>query len=189
MTQFLNEVFQIVFVGFSVFILVTSFLRFKNENRNAWLASWTDLATKVIRIAAIGFLVAWLVDLYGSYQSEGDWYSIKSRMTGPYWFGYWIYPFCNGIFPQVFWIKKLEKRRVVRVLAALLILLTFHIEKIIIMITSLHRDYLPSSWTMMPNYYPVVVLYDALLNAVGFVLLLSLVQFVKSKLQRNPTTE
>jgi hypothetical protein len=104
-------------------------------------------------------------------------------MTGPYWFGYWIFLICNGILPQVLWIDKLKELKAIRIIVALFILFTFHIEKAIILITSFHRDYVPSSWTMTPSYaQALLVLYDALVNAAAFVIVLSGVHFVKSRL-------
>jgi hypothetical protein len=174
----INEVIQSLFVGFGIFILATSFLHFKKQERNELIASLTDSAIIMIRLATIAYLAIWLADLYKRYQSE-EYYLMMSRLTGPYWFGYWIYPLCYGVFPQLLWIKPVKRIKAIRVITAFLFLFVLYIEKIVILVTLLHRDYVPSSWTMLPPYY---VLYDWFVNLIIFGFVLSLTHFVRLKL-------
>src|SRR5688572_2853849 len=128
----INEVIVSLFVGFGVFILATSFVRFRNEKQNKLIAGLTDSAIIIIRLATIFYLAIWSADLYASFQSGQDHDSITNRLTGPYWFGYWIYPICYGLIPQVLWVNALKKMKGVRVIAAFLLLFALYIERIVI---------------------------------------------------------
>ncbi len=71
-----------------------------------------------------------------------------NRMLGPYWPAYWSLIFCNVLAPQVLWIKRVRQSSAALFLVAFIILIGMWLERFVIVITSLHRDFLPSSWGM-----------------------------------------
>ena len=73
-------------------------------------------------------------------------FAIWNRMTGPYAATYWLLITCNLIVPQVLWLKKLRTNVVVLFLISLDVLLGMWLERYVIVVVSLHRDFLPSSW-------------------------------------------
>jgi Ni/Fe-hydrogenase subunit HybB-like protein len=75
-------------------------------------------------------------------------YAFVNRAVGPYAWAYWIMVSCNVLVPQVFWFKKLRNHLVVMFIASLLINVGMWFERFVIVVT-LARDYLPSSW----DYY------------------------------------
>ena len=179
---FFNELILSLLIGFGVFVFSTSFIHFKNEKGKEWISNLTDSASIITSLAAIGYLLIWLTDLYTSFKSEEEYSSLLTRLTGPYWFGYWIYPICNGLFPQLLWLKKIRKVKAMRIVTAFLLLFALYIEKLVIFITSLHRDYVPSSWTMLPGYF---IIYDWFVNLLIFSLALGFAHLVKLKFVRN----
>jgi Ni/Fe-hydrogenase subunit HybB-like protein len=78
-------------------------------------------------------------------------FMIHNRMTGPYWPLYWSLIFCNIVTPQILWFKKIRTNVPVLFVMALVVNVGMWLERFIIVVTSLHRDFLPSSWGM---YYP-----------------------------------
>ena len=94
---------------------------------------------------AMEFFIAW----YSGNPIEQ--FTFINRAFGPYAWAYWIMISCNVIFPQLFWFKKI--RRSIPIMFALVILVNVGMwfERFVIIVTSLTRDYLPSSWAM---YYP-----------------------------------
>ncbi|HEY9008844.1 MAG TPA: hypothetical protein VIM75_22065 [Ohtaekwangia sp.] len=180
----INGIINSIFAGFGIFILVTSFIRFKQESRNKLLAGLTDTAIAVIRVIAIGFLFFWAAGQYDLYKTE-DGYSILTRFTGPYWFAYLLNPLYFGALPQILWVKRLNIKPV-RVTIALLLLFAPYFERIVIIISSLHRDYVPASWTMLPGYS---MLYDLLItlliDLLTFIAILFTIHFVRSQLRRG----
>ncbi len=74
-------------------------------------------------------------------------------MFGPYGWSYWSLIFCNGIVPQILWFKKFRTHIPTLFIVSLIISVGMWLERFVIIVTSLHRDFLPSSWGM---YYPTV---------------------------------
>ena len=70
----------------------------------------------------------------------------KNRAFGPYWWAYAIMFTCNAIVPQVFWIKALRRHTAVLFVVSILVNVGMWFERYVIVVTSLHRDFLPSSW-------------------------------------------
>lgn len=171
----LSELIDELFVGFGIFILATSFVSFNDGKRNELIINLTDSSIIIIRFAAIGYLIIWLT----YYQSEGGYYSIMNRLTGPYWLAYCIYPICYGILPQLLWMERIRSVKTVRIIISCLFLFVIYIEKLIIVVTSLHRDYVPSSWAMFPSYF---ILYDWFMDLLVFTLVLTCIHFVKVKM-------
>ncbi len=66
---------------------------------------------------------------------------------------YWALIFCNGIAPQIFWWKKARTSTPILFIMSIVINIGMWLERFIIVVTSLHRDFLPSSWGM---YWPTI---------------------------------
>jgi molybdopterin-containing oxidoreductase family membrane subunit len=105
-------------------------------------------------------LVTGLIVAYG-YVMEAffGWYSankyeefmILNRMTGPYWPFYWTLVLCNIVTPQCLWLKAVRTSPIRLFLIAMVVNVGMWLERFVIVVTSLHRDFLPSSWGM---YWP-----------------------------------
>jgi molybdopterin-containing oxidoreductase family membrane subunit len=86
------------------------------------------------------FFMAW----YSGNQYEG--FIFKNRAMGPYWWSYAIMFTCNAFVPQIFWFKKLRRNVAVIFIVSLLVNVGMWFERYVIIVTSLHRDFLPGSW-------------------------------------------
>ena len=102
--------------------------------------------------------VAYLTELFISWYSgvPAEQYAFLNRATGPYWWAYWIMMTCNVISPQLFWIRKIRTSIVASFILSIVVNIGMWFERFVIIVTSLHRDYLPSSWAMFyPTFYDV----------------------------------
>ncbi len=105
-------------------------------------------------------LVTGLIVAYG-YTSEifYTWYSganserfmIFNRMFGPYWYTYWMLIFCNIAVPQLLWLQRVRQSVPVLFAISIVVNIGMWLERFVIVITSLHRDFMPSAWGM---YHP-----------------------------------
>jgi Ni/Fe-hydrogenase subunit HybB-like protein len=86
------------------------------------------------------FFIAW----YSG--NEYEMFTFINRATGPYAWAYWTMISCNVICPQLFWFKKLRTNIPVMFVLSLLINIGMWFERFVIIATSLHRDFIPSSW-------------------------------------------
>jgi molybdopterin-containing oxidoreductase family membrane subunit len=69
-------------------------------------------------------------------------------MTGPYAVMYWALILCNVITPQLLWSRRLRGNTTVLFLISIVVGIGMWLERYVIIVTSLHRDFLPSSWAM-----------------------------------------
>ena len=80
-------------------------------------------------------------------------FMIWNRMTGPYAVFYWCLILCNIITPQFLWFKKMRTSPGKLWLISIVVNIGMWLERFVIVVTSLHRDFLPSSWAM---YWPTI---------------------------------
>ena len=73
-------------------------------------------------------------------------YMYWNRVSGHYWWAYWALLLCNLVTPQLMWIKRCRTSVVWLFLVAMVVNVGMWLERFVIVITSLHRDFLPSSW-------------------------------------------
>jgi Ni/Fe-hydrogenase subunit HybB-like protein len=97
-------------------------------------------------IVAYGYTMEAFFGWYSGNQFES--YTIWNRMTGPYKSMYWALIFCNVIWPNLLWIKNLRTNVPFLFVSSLVVGTGMWLERFVIIVTSLHRDYLPSSWGM-----------------------------------------
>ena len=124
-------------------------------------------------------LVTGLVVVYG-YACEAffGWYSgneyerfmLKNRVYyGPYAWSYWALLLCNFIVPQLLWSKRARQNMAVVFIVCMFVKVGMWLERFVIIVTSLHRDFLPSSWDM---YYPTIWDFMTLAGTIGLFLTL-----------------
>ncbi len=104
--------------------------------------------------------IAYLTELFMAWYSgvEAEQYAFFNRATGPYWWAYWLMMTCNVVSPQLFWFKKIRKSLMATFILSIVVNIGMWFERFVIIVTSLHRDYLPSSWAMFsPTKYDVGV--------------------------------
>jgi len=119
-------------------------------------------------------LVTGMIVVYG-YACEAffGWYSgteyerfmLKNRIYyGPMAWSYWLLMLCNFIVPQILWSKRLRRNLVAVFTVAMFVNVGMWLERFVIIVTSLHRDFLPSSWDM---YYPTIWDFMTLAGTIG----------------------
>ena len=110
---------------------------------------------------------AYMTELFMSWYSgvEFEQYAFLNRATGPYWWAYAIMMTCNVLTPQLYWITKIRTSFVATFVISIFINIGMWFERFVIIVTSLHRDYLPSAWTM---FSPTFIDIGIFLGTLGF---------------------
>jgi molybdopterin-containing oxidoreductase family membrane subunit len=94
------------------------------------------------------FFIAW----YSGNAFEG--FTFINRAFGPYWWAYWSMTTCNVMIPQIFWWRKARRSIPIMFVVSLFVNIGMWFERYVIVSTSLHRDFLPSSWGYyLPTWY------------------------------------
>ncbi len=93
--------------------------------------------------------VAYITELFISWYSgvEYEAYAFLNRATGPYWWAYAAMMTCNVVSPQFFWSRKLRTSLTFTFVLSIVVNIGMWFERFVIIVTSIHRDYLPSAWT------------------------------------------
>lgn len=123
--------------------------------------------------------VAYITELFIAWYSgvEYEQYAFLNRATGPYWWAYWSMMTCNVFSPQFMWFKKLRTNLIFTFIISIVVNIGMWFERFVIIVTSLHRDFMPSSWSM---YYPTIVEWATMIGSFGlfFTLFLLFVRFL-----------
>jgi len=118
-------------------------------------------------IVAYGYLIEIFMAWYGD--NRFDVYVTVNRMLGPYAFQFWSLIACNVVAPQVLWLKRVRRSPVSLFVVAIIVNIGMWLERYVIIVTSLHRDFLPSSWGM---YSGTVWDYSTFVGSIGLFLAL-----------------
>src|SRR6478672_11520425 len=103
-------------------------------------------------IVAYGYGMEAFIAWYGGNAYEG--FMMMNRLTGPYWPQYWALIFCNVVFPQLLWFKRVRMNIPMLFAMSIIINIGMWLERFVIIVLSLHRDFLPSSWGMFrPTFW------------------------------------
>jgi Ni/Fe-hydrogenase subunit HybB-like protein len=110
-----------------------------------------DNMNKVILVTGAmvtyGYAMEMFMAWYGGSEYETT-LAFATRMLGPYAPFYWVMLFCNCVVPNVYWIPKARVSPVLMFVVAILVNIGMWLERFCIIVISLHRDFLPSSWAM-----------------------------------------
>jgi len=107
---------------------------------------------------ATEFFIAW----YSGSQFES--FVFINRALGPYAWAYWIMISCNVVFPQLFWFKKIRRSIPAMFVIGLFVNVGMWFERFVIIVTSLSRDFLPTSWG---HYVPSLIDVGILIGSFG----------------------
>ena len=110
---------------------------------------------------------AYITELFMAWYSgvEFEQYAFLNRATGPYWWAYLSMMSCNVMIPQLYWIRKIRTSFIATFILSIFVNIGMWFERFVIIVTSLHRDFLPSAWTM---FSPTFVDAGIFLGTIGF---------------------
>ncbi|MEO8215918.1 MAG: NrfD/PsrC family molybdoenzyme membrane anchor subunit [Acidobacteriota bacterium] len=96
-------------------------------------------------------------------------YMARNRILGPYAPIYYMLILCNIIAPQFIWFKKIRTTPATLFIVAMFVNVGMWLERFVIVVTSTHRDFIPSSWGM---YYPTFWDWTMFIGTIGMFLTL-----------------
>ncbi len=150
-----------IFSGFAMVVTVLVFVRKIFNLENIITLNHLEKMNKVILATgmmvgyayAMEFFIAW----YSGNQFET--FVFINRAFGPYAWAYWIMVSCNVLLPQLFWFRKIRRSVPIMLIIAIFVNVGMWFERFVITVTSLHRDFLPSSWGYyIPTIYDIGIL-------------------------------
>lgn len=149
-----------IFSGFAMVLTLMLVTRHVFKLQDYITIEHMELMNIVITITGSIVGIAYITEFFISWYSgvEAEQYAFFNRMQGPYWWAYWSMMTCNVISPHLFWFKKIRTSIAATFILSIIVNIGMWFERFVIIVTSLHRDYLPSSWAMFrPTIYDMGV--------------------------------
>jgi len=113
-------------------------------------------------VVGLAYATEFFIAMYSG--NEYEHFVFLNRALGPFAWAYWIMVTCNIVTPQLFWFKKIRQNMMIVFIASLFINVGMWFERFTIIVTSLHRDFLPSSWA---DYSPTSIEILTLIGSFG----------------------
>ena len=139
-----------IFSGFGMVLTLLLIARHVMNYQDYITTEHLEAMTKVIlltgSIVGLAYITEFVIAAYSGYEYEQ--YAFANRMFGPYAWAYWTMMFCNLMAPQVFWSKWARTTPWFIFIISIIVNIGMWFERFVIIVTSLHRDFLPSSWVM-----------------------------------------
>ncbi|MBK5293761.1 MAG: polysulfide reductase NrfD [Acidobacteriia bacterium] len=125
-----------------------------------------DVMSKLVILTSSMVGLAYMTEFFTALYSGNHYeeFTFLNRAFGPMGWAYWIMLSCNVAIPQLLWSRNIRSRVYLVFVISLLINVGMWFERFVIVVTSLHRDYLPSNWT---SYSPTVIEVATLVGSFG----------------------
>jgi molybdopterin-containing oxidoreductase family membrane subunit len=137
-----------VFSGFGMVLTLLVPLRKMLKLEDIITPRHVDLMCKVT--LATGSIVgyAYIMEFFIAWYSGNPYerFTFINRAFGPYWWAYWTMFSCNVFIPQLFWMKFFRSNMVAVFILSIFVNIGMWFERFVIVVTSLHREFLPSNW-------------------------------------------
>ena len=156
-----------IFSGFAMVLTLVVIMRRFYKMNDFITDSHIDAVCRVLIFISLIMGTAYITEIFVAWYS-GNPYEMymffKNRLTGEYAVQFWIMFISNAIVPQLFWFKKMRRSMLVVFVVSIIINIGMWFERYNIIVTSLSRDYLPSSWV---SYSPTIIEIGFFLGTVG----------------------
>jgi len=156
-----------IFSGFAMVMTLMIVIRKYYHLEDYVTDSHLDAIAKILVFISLIMGTAYTTEIFMAWYS-GNPYEMftffHNRLTGEYSFMFWAMIVCNAIIPQIMWSKKVRANITLLFIVSLIINLGMWYERFNIVVTSLSKDYLPSSWT---SYSPTWVEMGIYIGTIG----------------------
>lgn len=138
-----------VFSGFAMVVIALLVVRKVFDMENIITLNHLEKMNKIILLTGSMVGYAYLMEAFISWYSgvHTEQYSAINRAFGDYAWAYWTMVSCNAFIPQFFWFRKIRRSIPAMFIIVILVLVGMWFERFVIIVSSLSRDFLPSSWT------------------------------------------
>jgi molybdopterin-containing oxidoreductase family membrane subunit len=160
-----------IFSGFAMVMTLAIPLRAVYRLHDFITERHLDNMAKVMLVTGLIVAYGYLMEVFSAFYT-GNVYElalVANRAMGPYAAVYWSLIACNIAVPQLLWLRSVRRNVPLLFVISLIVNVGMWLERFVIIVISLHRDYLPSSWHM---YYPTFWDFATLFGSIGLFLTL-----------------
>ncbi len=156
-----------IFSGFGMVSTVLIVVRKAFGLQHIITMNHLDTMNKILLATSTMVGYSYMMEFFIAWYSGNpfEMFAFANRVLGPYNWAWSIMVSCNVLIPQLFWFKKIRRSIPVTLVIVLLVNVGMWFERFVIIVISLHRDFLPSSWGI---FYPTITDLSLLLGSFGF---------------------
>jgi molybdopterin-containing oxidoreductase family membrane subunit len=154
-----------LFSGFAMALTLAIPLRAIFQLQDFITARHLSNMAKIMLACGLIVTYSYVVETFTAFYSADQFerYVVLNRMTGPYAWVYWAVILCNVVVPQLIWWRSVRASPVTLFIIAAVVNVGMWLERFMIIVTSLHRDFLPSSWGLFrPTFWDLATLAGSL---------------------------
>jgi hypothetical protein len=180
--QIVRVDFFIAFGLYSILYVITSLF-----TKSSVLKIIDEYASKVIVHVSVIFFLVWIILILSTYSqsTEEDRAGMIQRMFGKYWFGFWFQPILWLLSTQLLRFQKIRSGKIWRIICSILLLIS--IEQFVIIVTLIHRDYLPDSWSATNSwgipFTPLELILGIITKVLLFLAFVGIYYFLEQKIK------
>jgi Ni/Fe-hydrogenase subunit HybB-like protein len=155
-----------IFAGFAMVVLALVVVRKTMHLENFITDYHLEVMNKVILTCSCLMGYAYLLEGFTAWYSMNPYihHTFMQYIFGTYWWAGWLTISCNVVIPQLLWIGPVRRSYPGMIFVAVAVTVGMWFERFVIIVSSLHQDYLPSSWHI---YKPTLVDYGILMGSFG----------------------
>lgn len=150
-----------IFAGFAMVLILCIPLRVWYNMKDFITDTHLIYMGKVMLATGLIVVYGYAMEFYFAWYSaaEYEWFMMLNRVWyGPYWWSYWLLILCNGMSIQLLWFKRFRESPFWLFIISVIVSIGMWLERFVIIITSLNRDFLPSSWGMFsPTIFDITM--------------------------------
>jgi len=155
-----------IFAGFAMVVIALAVMRAAMGFSNLITMNHFDVMNKVILAMACIMGYAYLMEGFTAWYSMNPYvhHTFAAYVWGTYWWLGWLTLACNVLIPQLLWVPRFRRSFPVMIFVALAVTAGMWLERFVIIVSSLHQDFLPAAWH---TYMPTLVDFGILLGSFG----------------------
>ena len=164
-----------IFSGFGMVVTLMCLVRtFVPKFKDYITINHFENMNKIIMLTGMMVGYAYACEFFMAWYSGSSYeqYAFLNRAFGPYWWSYWIMITCNVFIPQLFWFRFFRRNIKAMFIISIFVNIGMWFERYVIVITSLHRDFLPANWGLFKMTF---FDFGALIGSFGMFLTLFLI--------------
>ncbi len=138
-----------IFSGFAMVLTLVISMRGLYNMNDFITDSHVDAVCRILIFISLIMGTAYITEIFMAWYSANDYETylfFHTRIFGEYAFQFWAMFIANAVIPQLFWFKGVRRRMWIVFIISIIINIGMWFERFNIVVTSLSRDYLPSSW-------------------------------------------
>jgi Ni/Fe-hydrogenase subunit HybB-like protein len=155
-----------IFAGFAMVVMALVVVRATMHLENLITDYHLEVMNKVILTCSCLMGYSYMLEGFTAWYSMNPYihHTFIQYMSGTYGWAGWLTLSCNVLIPQILWIRPIRRSYTGMIFVALAVTVGMWFERFVIIVSSLHQDYLPSAWHV---YKPTLVDYGILLGSFG----------------------